>query len=376
MADYEVSKVMWMAIVVALAASIFIIAKPEIKSLAEGTFDNIKHLVDGTNTATDPPVENPSTNSNDYDTTANFAENGTFAMKEDGTAVLWATDPDKPVVVKDWATTYGEGEGTPSGKTANNEKLTSLTIASSVKVEGNAMALFSSNPNLKTINGLDKVDVSSVTSMTMMFAANNKLKALDVSTWDTSNVTDFSVAFGVGLQSDSSAPHSELTSLKLGNMNTSKGTKFGSMFNGLTNLQNFTAWQKLDYSHAQGDLMGMGGFLSSTTITDVDLTNVKLPKELHAQSMFAIMPNVKSIKFGQPIKFTSLSGAFISNPNLEVLDLSGTDVSAVSKSDANTMLSDNKLKTFNVPYTDAISEGLAMNRHFDKALLDAYNAQK
>lgn len=376
MADYEVSKVMWMAIVVALATSIFIIAKPELKSLAEGTFDNIKHLVDGTNTATNPPVEAPSTNPKDYDTTANFAENGTFAMKADGTAVLWATDPNKPVVVKDWLTTYGEGEGTPSGKTANNEKLTSLTIASPVKFEGNAMMLFSSNPNLKAINGLDKVDVSEATSLNMIFAVNDKLKALDVSTWDTSNVTDFSMAFAVGAQSDSSASHSELTSLKLGNLNTSKGTKFGSMFNGLTSLQNFTEWQKLDYSHAEGNLMGMGGFLTNTTVTDVDLTNVKLPKELHAQSMFAIMPNLKTLKFGQPIKFTSLSGAFIITPNLEVLDLSGTDVSVVSKSDASTMLSANKLKTFNVPYTDAISEGLAMNSNIDKSILDAYNAQK
>ncbi len=81
-----------MAIVVALAASIFIIAKPEIKSLAEGTFNNIKHLVDGTTMAADPPVEAPSTNPKDYDTTANFAENETFAMKADGTAVLWATN--------------------------------------------------------------------------------------------------------------------------------------------------------------------------------------------------------------------------------------------------------------------------------------------
>ncbi len=47
MADYEVSKIMWVAIVVALAASIFVIAKPQINTLANSTFGKISSVTSG-----------------------------------------------------------------------------------------------------------------------------------------------------------------------------------------------------------------------------------------------------------------------------------------------------------------------------------------
>lgn len=47
MADQEVSKVMWIAIVVALAASIYLIAKPQINTLTTSTFDKISSITDG-----------------------------------------------------------------------------------------------------------------------------------------------------------------------------------------------------------------------------------------------------------------------------------------------------------------------------------------
>ncbi len=46
MADYEVSKIMWVAIVVALAASIFVIAKPQINTLANSTFGKISSVTE------------------------------------------------------------------------------------------------------------------------------------------------------------------------------------------------------------------------------------------------------------------------------------------------------------------------------------------
>ncbi len=49
MADYEVSKIMWVAIVVALAASIFVIAKPQINTLANLTFGKISSVTEGVN---------------------------------------------------------------------------------------------------------------------------------------------------------------------------------------------------------------------------------------------------------------------------------------------------------------------------------------
>ena len=55
MADAEVSKIMWIAIVVALAAAIFIIAKPQITSLATDVFKKVGEVVSGTNVDTTPP---------------------------------------------------------------------------------------------------------------------------------------------------------------------------------------------------------------------------------------------------------------------------------------------------------------------------------
>ena len=52
MADAEVSKIMWIAIVVALAAAIFIIAKPQITKLATDVFAKVGEVVSGTSVST------------------------------------------------------------------------------------------------------------------------------------------------------------------------------------------------------------------------------------------------------------------------------------------------------------------------------------
>ena len=54
MADQEVSKIMWIAIVVALAASVFVIAKPQINALADQAFKNIEEVVKGDDAKPNP----------------------------------------------------------------------------------------------------------------------------------------------------------------------------------------------------------------------------------------------------------------------------------------------------------------------------------
>ncbi len=51
MADAEVSKIMWIAIVVALAAAIFVIAKPQITGLANNVFAKVTEVVTSTKTS-------------------------------------------------------------------------------------------------------------------------------------------------------------------------------------------------------------------------------------------------------------------------------------------------------------------------------------
>lgn len=53
MADYEVSKLMWMGIVVTLATGIFAIAQPNIPALASDSLANVQNVVDGIKTKGD-----------------------------------------------------------------------------------------------------------------------------------------------------------------------------------------------------------------------------------------------------------------------------------------------------------------------------------
>ena len=48
MADNETSKIVWIAIVVALAAAIYFIAKPQIDALTKEVFKKVAALVEGT----------------------------------------------------------------------------------------------------------------------------------------------------------------------------------------------------------------------------------------------------------------------------------------------------------------------------------------
>lgn len=50
MADYEISKLMWMGIVISLATGIFAIAQPNIPALASSALANVHAIVDGTKT--------------------------------------------------------------------------------------------------------------------------------------------------------------------------------------------------------------------------------------------------------------------------------------------------------------------------------------
>lgn len=55
MADYEVSKLMWMGIVVALAAGVFTIAQPNIKTESQTVLDKVAQVVNGIDTKSDTP---------------------------------------------------------------------------------------------------------------------------------------------------------------------------------------------------------------------------------------------------------------------------------------------------------------------------------
>lgn len=92
----------------------------------------------------------------------------------------------------------------------------------------NMSNMFYGSKNLTAINGLSDLDTSSVTNMNSMFYNCSKLTSLDVSNFDISNVTSMNSMFG---------QCKELTSLDLNNFNANNLTDAGYMFSSCSKLQ-------------------------------------------------------------------------------------------------------------------------------------------
>ena len=73
--------------------------------------------------------------------------------------------------------------------------ITEIDINAPIAIIGSAETLFYHLLNLTSINGLDKLDTSKVTSMLQMFMDCTKMTSLDLSSFDTTNVTNFSTMF-------------------------------------------------------------------------------------------------------------------------------------------------------------------------------------
>ena len=125
---------------------------------------------------------------------------------------------------------------------------------------------------LEEIN-LTNVDTSNVTDMTQMFSSCSNLTSLDLSSFNTSNVTDMSAMFNVCRN---------LTSLDLSSFNTSNVTSMKSMFNVCRNLTS------LDLSNFDtSNVMNMQYmFYSCSALTSLDLSNFDTSNVMNMQYMF------------------------------------------------------------------------------------------
>ena len=369
---------MWMAIVIALAASIFIIAKPQVQTQAQSVLDKVEEVVKGIKLPGDTEVDKPSTNPDDYETVANYATNGTFAMDKDGNAVLWATDDSKPIEVIGGTMANVSGENGVAEKTAANQKMRSLTIVSPMRITGDAMMFFGNNPKLEYIKGLENVNVSEVTGMNNMFADDPMLKSIDISSWDTSNTTSMISMFATGI----SAQKSALSEIKLGNkFTTAKVTAFNTMFAGASNLVSIPE-EKLDFSSTIPGQNTLSTMFAHTGIEHLDFTNSKFPAEFNANSWLSTMPKLKTVKLGQPVKFSNVnmlfSGDGISSntDQLESIDFTGSDLSMIPDDGTQALFTTNmsKLKEFKMPYNAGIAKNLAEYKFVSQDIIDGYKA--
>ena len=180
----------------------------------------------------------------------------------------------------------------------------------------NMEAMFAGMPNLTTLN-LSNFDTSKVTDMEAMFGYMYGLTSLNISNFDTSQVTNMRDMF---------SNMRNLTSLNLTNFNTSKVTDMRAMFGymyGLSslNLTNFDTSQATD----------MNSMFAGMSLTTLNLSNFDTSKVTDMGSMFYNMRNLTSLNLTNfdTSKVTDMSDMFSNMFNLTTLDISNFDTSNV-----------------------------------------------
>ena len=178
----------------------------------------------------------------------------------------------------------------PTNKTAYY-----YTEPEKVYLNMNSSMMFSSMFRLTSLD-LSSFDTSKVTDMRAMFDGMHSLTTLNLSNFDTSKVTDMqNMFYGI----------SNLTSLNLSNFNTSQVTNMRVMFSGMSNLttidlSNFDTSQVTDMSYM---------FMGMSSLATLDLSNFNTSKVTDMRAMFSGMSR------------------------LTVLDLSNFDTSKVTSMD-------------------------------------------
>ena len=161
-------------------------------------------------------------------------------------------------------------------------------------------------------------------SSKMFYSASSEQKIknvldIDLSNFDTSNVTDMSYMF-YGM--------SNLTTLDLSNFNTSQVTDMKYMFTYMFNLttldlSSFNTFKVTDMNHM---------FSATRNLTTLDLSNFDTSKVINMQYMFSGMRNLTTLNLSNfdTSKVTNMYGMFGGMSNLATLDLSNFDTSKVT----------------------------------------------
>ena len=170
---------------------------------------------------------------------------------------------------------------------------------------------------LKSLD-LSSFNTSNVTDMSNMFCLAENLESLNLSRFDTSNVTNMSGMF-FGLNS--------LESLDLGNFDTSNVTNMSTMFGGLYSLES------LDFSNFDtSNVIDMYAMFCGSSITSLDLSSFDTRNVTDMSGMFDYCTNLKSLDFSSfdTSNVSKMSCMFRGCSSLESLDLSSFDTSSVT----------------------------------------------
>ena len=204
------------------------------------------------------------------------------------------TNSDQPIDVS----LNGDNSVIAYFKDANSNSKYEMYIAANGMIVATSLEkFFNRYMNVTTINNLNYLDTSQVTSMYTLFQRCDNLVSLDLSSWDTSNVISMVGMFNYCYK---------LTILNISNFNTSKVTSMYAMFNNCISLQ------------------------------ELNLSSFDTSKVTNMQTMFASSSNEMSLSTIVGIEnfntssVTDMSGMFQHCSNLTSLDLSSWNTSKVT----------------------------------------------
>ena len=208
-----------------------------------------------------------------------------------------------------------------------------------VHLNKDARSMFSGMSNLTTLN-ISNFDTSQVTNMSSMFSGMSNLTALDLSNFDTSQAMYMGSMFQ-GM--------SNITTLDLSNFDTSKVTSMYAMFSGMSNLttlsiSNFYT-SKVTYMSSM--------FLGMSKLTTLDLSNFDTSQVKYMNYMFSGMSNLTTLNISNfdTSQVTDMSYMFMHMSSLTTLDLSNFNTSKVTNM-GNMFYGMRNLATFNLSSFD------------------------
>ena len=181
----------------------------------------------------------------------------------------------------------------------------------------NMEAMFAGMSNLTTLN-LSNFDTSKVTRMNSMFEGVSRLTTLNLSNFDTSKVTNMEAMFGYMYG---------LTSLNISNFDTSQVTNMRDMF---SNMRNLTSLNLSNFNTSKvTDMRAMFGYMYG--LSSLNLTNFDTSKVTDMNSMFAGM-SLTSLNLSNfnTSKVTDMGSMFYNMRNLTSLSLTNFDTSKVT----------------------------------------------
>ena len=177
---------------------------------------------------------------------------------------------------------------------------------------------FDNLTNLTTIENMNNLDTSNVTSMSGMFSGCSSLTSINLTGLDTSNVTSMKSMF---------SGCSSLTSINLTGLDTSNVTSMESMFYGCSSLTSIDL-TGLDTSNvtSMGNMFRVCSSLTTINLTELDTSNVT-----SMNSTFFECSGLTSINLGQldTGSVTDMGSMFYGCSGLTNIDVSSFKTSNV-----------------------------------------------